>query len=87
MTARLLGRRTHRALLVGLLRLENDLLQPVTLLVGAAILHRLHRRLHVNQPCICHFYLTARNESTGRRRRTQVPLAAVRINIVHDLEP
>lgn len=86
MTAGVL-RRAARALLVGLLRLEDDLLQPVTLLVSAAILHRLHRRLHVNQPCICHFYLTARNESTRRRRRTEIPLAAMRIYIVHDLEP
>lgn len=41
--------------LVRLLRREDHLLQAVTLLVGAAVLHLRHRLLHVSKPRIRHF--------------------------------
>ena len=64
-TASLLRRRTHRAVtLVCLLRLQDDLLQTVTLLVGAAVLHLRHCLLDVSEPSVCHFCLTARNKTT-----------------------
>jgi len=52
-TARLLRRRFA----VGLLRLLDDLFQPVTLFVLPLRLHRLHRRLDVSEPSVCHFML------------------------------
>ena len=54
---------SRRRALVGLLRLQDDLLQTVALLVGATVLHLRHRLLHVSEPRICHFVLTAGNES------------------------
>jgi len=42
-------------LLVALLRLLNNLLEAVTLLVRALRLHRLHRALNVSQPLIRHY--------------------------------
>lgn len=41
--------------LVRLLCREDHLLQPVTLLVGAAVLHLRHCLLHVSKPRIRHF--------------------------------
>lgn len=41
--------------LVRLLRREDHLLQAVTLLVGATVLHLRHRLLHVSKPRIRHF--------------------------------
>ena len=49
----LLARRS--VVLVGLLRRDDHLLQAVTLLVGAAVLHLRHRLLHVSKPRIRHF--------------------------------
>jgi hypothetical protein len=54
---------SRRRALVRLLRLEDNLLQTVTLLVGATVLHLRHRLLHVSEPRIRHFVLTAGNES------------------------
>lgn len=54
------GRRT----LVRLLRLQDHLLQAVTLLVGAAVLHLRHGLLNVSEPRIRHFCLTTRNKPT-----------------------
>ena len=56
-------RSSRRRALIRLLRLEDNLLQTVTLLVGAAVLHLRHRLLHVSEPRIRHFILTAGNES------------------------
>lgn len=54
---------SRRRALVRLLRLQDNLLQTITLLVGAAVLHLRHRLLHVSEPRIRHFVLTAGNES------------------------
>ena len=54
---------SRRRALVRLLRLQDNLLQTVALLVGATVLHLRHRLLHVSEPRICHFVLTAGNES------------------------
>ena len=48
-------RRRGRLLLVGLLRLLDDLRQAHTLLVGAPLLHRRHRGLYVREPSVRHF--------------------------------
>ena len=56
-------RSSRRRALIRLLRLQDDLLQTITLLVGAAVLHLRHRLLHVSEPRIRHFVLTAGNES------------------------
>jgi hypothetical protein len=74
-----------RRLLVRLLRRHDDLLQTITLLVGAAVLHLRHRLLYVSEPRVSHFCLTARNK-THTRPRTEIPLASIRMNVVHDLE-
>ena len=60
--ARLLRLRRGR-LLVRLLRLKDNLLQALTLLVGTLRLHVLHRLLHVREPLVRHFCLHARNKS------------------------
>jgi len=54
---------SHTMLLVRLLRLQDHLLQTIALLVGAAVLHLGHRLLHVSEPSVRHFVLTAGNES------------------------
>ena len=54
---------SRRRALVRLLRLQDNLLKTVTLLVGATVLHLRHRLLHVSEPRIRHFVLTAGNES------------------------
>ena len=54
---------SRRRALVRLLRLQDNLLQTVALLVGATVLHLRHRLLHVSEPRIRHFVLTAGNES------------------------
>jgi len=74
-----------RRLLVRLLRLQDDLLQTIALLVGAAVLHLRHCLLYVSEPSVRHFCLTARNK-THTRPRTEIPLASIRMNVVHDLE-
>lgn len=48
---------------IRLLRLLDDLAQTITLLVGPAALHFRHRRLHFSEPSVCHFVLSAGNES------------------------
>ena len=55
---------SRRRALVGLLRLQDNLLQAVALLVGAAVLHLGHRLLHMGEPSVRHFVLTAGNESS-----------------------
>lgn len=54
---------SRRRALIRLLRLQDHLLKAVALLVGAAVLHLRHRLLHVSEPRIRHFVLTAGNES------------------------
>ena len=54
---------SRRRALVRLLRLQDNLLKTVALLVGATVLHLRHRLLHVSEPRIRHFVLTAGNES------------------------
>lgn len=49
--------------LVRLLRSQDDLLQTITLLVGATVLHFRHRLLYVSEPRVRHFCLTARNKT------------------------
>jgi hypothetical protein len=83
----LLRRPASRAALVRLLGLHDDLLQAITLLVGAAVLHLRHCLLHVSEPSVCHFCLTARNKTTRTRCRTEIPLTTVRIHIIHYPEP
>lgn len=95
----LLRRARKAAALVGLLRLQDHLLQAVALLVGAAVLHLRHRLLNVSEPRVRHFVLTTRNKTTvvlrlpwnksrtPRRSWTEIPLASIRIHVVHDLEP
>lgn len=67
---------------IRLLRLLDDLAQTITLLVGPAALHFRHRRLHFSEPRIRHFVLTAGNESRLARSWAEVPLAAIRMDIV-----
>ena len=55
----------RRRPLVRLLRSEDHLLQAIALLVGAAVLHLRHRLLHVSEPSVRHFCLTARNKTHG----------------------
>ena len=69
-------------LLVRLLRLHDHLPEAVALLVGAAVLHLRHRLLHVSEPRIRHFVLTAGNESGLARARTEVPLTTIRMHII-----
>ena len=84
----LLRRARKAASLVGLLRLQDHLLQAVALLVGAAVLHLRHCLLNVSEPSVRHFVLTTRNKTrTPRRSWTEIPLASIRIHVVHDLEP
>jgi hypothetical protein len=59
----LLRRTRHAGALVGLLRLQDHLLQAVALLVGAAVLHLRHRLLNMSEPGVCHFVLTAGDKS------------------------
>ena len=73
---------SRRRALIRLLRLQDDLLQTITLLVGAAVLHLRHRLLHVSEPRIRHFVLTAGNESGLARARTEVPLTTIRMHII-----
>ena len=75
-------RSSRRRALIRLLRLQDDLLQPITLLVGAAVLHLRHRLLHVSKPSVRHFVLTAGNESRLARTRTEIPLASIRMHII-----
>ena len=49
--------------LVRLLRRQDHLLQAVSLLVRAAVLHLRHCLLHVSEPRVRHFCLTARNKT------------------------
>lgn len=54
----------HRSVaLVRLLRGQDHLLQAVSLLVRAAVLHLRHCLLHVSEPRVRHFCLTARNKT------------------------
>ena len=83
----LLRRPASRAALVRLLGLHDDLLQAITLLVGAAVLHLRHCLLHVSEPSVCHFCLTARNKTALTGCRAEIPLATIRIDVVHYPEP
>jgi len=78
---------SRRRPLVRLLRLHDHLLQTITLLVGAAVLHLGHRLLHVSKPSVRHFCLTARNKTILSRSRTEVPLTSIGMYIIHNLEP
>ena len=61
-------RSRRRRALVRLLRLQDHLLQAISLLVRTATLHRLHRGLNVSEPSVCHFCLTARNKTSTTQR-------------------
>ena len=77
------GLRTRRRrTLICLLRLQNNLLQTITLLVGATVLHLRHRLLHVSEPSVRHFVLTAGNESRLTGSWTEIPLTAIRMDII-----
>ena len=80
-------RSSRRRALIRLLRLHDDLPQPITLLVGAATLHLRHGFLHMSEPNVYHFCLTARNKTILARARTEIPLASIFMYIIHNLEP
>jgi hypothetical protein len=46
------------------------------------VLHLRHRLLHVSEPRIRHFVLTAGNESRLARSWAEIPLASIRMDIV-----
>ena len=80
-------RTSRRRTLIRLLRLHDDLLQTIALLVGAAVLHLRHRLLYVSEPSVRHFVLSAGNESGLTGTRTEVPLAAIRMRIIQHFKP
>lgn len=83
-TAGLLRRLTRRLLaLPGLARsLDRNLHALETLRQVALLLQCRASRHNVLNPSVCHFVLTAGNESRLARTRAEIPLATVCVHIV-----
>jgi len=75
-------RTRRRRTLIRLLRLLDDLAQTIALLVGATVPHLRHCLLHVSEPSVRHFVLTAGNESRLTGSWTEIPLTAIRMDII-----